>query len=598
MEAARVPQQLLGELFVEKGLITREELAEALAEQKESGKRIGQILVMKGLVSRPDLTAVLAEQLGVEMEKQEGFGSGLWSEIRRRHPRVGRDEDADEPEEPVALPDANEVRLALIDDLEESAPEDPVDDEHTELENLRQQLSFASTRLEEERAGHKGTLRLLEDSRRDLERLAREVDDWRERAARGEDSKDKELADAQLAELEATVTELRGELEARERQLAERDSSEAMVESLSEQVEAHRVKSEDLSRLLDDARTKAVGLEATVAELRHELEVRDRELAAGAEVQTELGAEVGRLEDELQSLRDQHSGSKDAIAALTAQVDEQRVGAADSQRLLDEARAEADALEATAAELRSELAKARKEGSESRAAVAALTVQVDEQRASCRELERSLEEARADSAAFEATIADLREELSSLGDTGELEEELTAIRAEAARLKQVSEKRKAELDQLADEREQALAREAREFAAFEATIADLREELSSREKNAKKSERKLGELRAELAAGEGARSREAAARVAAETELEAVQAELAERPELPPVEEPAATHMVFLPTAKGYALAEVPGPTPDPGACEDVDEVRFVVSRIGPSPLPADRRRCAFLEVA
>ena len=88
VEAARVPQQLLGELFVEKGLITAEELAEALAEQKETGKRIGQILVRKGFVSGPSLTTVLAEQLGVEMEKQEGFGAGLWSEIKRRHPRT------------------------------------------------------------------------------------------------------------------------------------------------------------------------------------------------------------------------------------------------------------------------------------------------------------------------------------------------------------------------------------------------------------------------------------------------------------------------------------------------------------------------------
>ena len=65
-------------------------------------------------------------------------------------------------------------------------------------------------------------------------------------------------------------------------------------------------------------------LEAMVAELRAELDVRDGELAAGAEVQTQLAAEAGRLENELKALRDEHGGSKDAIAALTAQVDEVR----------------------------------------------------------------------------------------------------------------------------------------------------------------------------------------------------------------------------------------------------------------------------------
>ena len=149
MEAARVPQQLLGELFVQKGLITPDELAEALAEQKESGKRIGQILVQKGFVSRPDLTTVLAEQLGVVLAKQEGFGAGLWSEIKRRHPRGRYDEGGEyAPSEPARPPETQELRLALIDELDGDGATEP-----GEVESLRQQLAFASTRLDEER-GH------------------------------------------------------------------------------------------------------------------------------------------------------------------------------------------------------------------------------------------------------------------------------------------------------------------------------------------------------------------------------------------------------------------------------------------------------------
>jgi chromosome segregation ATPase len=707
VEAARVPQQLLGSLFVEKGLITPEELQEALEEQKTSGERIGQILVKRGLVSGPVLTTVLAEQLGVQMEKQEGFGAGLWSEIKRRHPR-GRQDDDIEPAKPTpeyGPPEDDERRLALIDDLDTGAPEQRVDDDRAQLDSLRQQVTFASNRLEEERAGHKGTLRLLEESRRELERLAREVDDWRERAARAEESDAKEQAVADLAGLEATVTELRAELAARERELEERDGSETVVQLL-EQIEELRLEGEEARRLLDEARADATLLDGAVKELRAEIDARDRELAAGAEIQTQLAAEAGRLEDALGALRDEHSGSKDAIAALTAQVDELRSGAADAQRLLNDARVEAAALEATRAELRSELDKARKEGSESQAAVTALTEQLGDERASGDELERKLEEARADASAFEVTVGELREELSSRGDVGELEQELAAVREHVTRLEEVSDKRKAKvkelhrllederarsaaaatevaqelaashdkaggLEQRIGEREHALVREAEARAAVEADLEALRVEAAELRRQVPQ----VSELEQELAVAhdkaagleqrvgerEEARAREAEARAAVELQLaslgasaealdhrlqEECAAHVVTRRELGRVEEElaelqrqtdklAATeselsacarlleevsaglesakdrlgerdvdgadpdrHVVFIPLEGVYALAERPGPSPAVGAYEDVDGVRFLVSRIGPSPLPADRRRCAYVEVA
>ena len=90
MEAAHITWRPLGQLFVERGLITQDELEEALVEQQETRKRLGAILVSRGLVSGPELTSVLVDQLGMELTKESGFGSGLWDEIRRRHPR-GRD---------------------------------------------------------------------------------------------------------------------------------------------------------------------------------------------------------------------------------------------------------------------------------------------------------------------------------------------------------------------------------------------------------------------------------------------------------------------------------------------------------------------------
>ena len=56
-------------------------------------------------------------------------------------------------------------------------------------------------------------------------------------------------------------------------------------------------------------------------------------------------------------------------------------------------------------------------------------------------------------------------------------------------------------------------------------------------------------------------------------------------------------HLVFMPAEGVYSLAELPGPAPKSGADASVDGVGYRVSRVGPSPLPDDRRRCAYLEV-
>ncbi len=57
----------LGELLVRNNLITKEQLAKALEEQKESGgqARLGSILIKNDLISEPDLTSFLSKQYGV-----------------------------------------------------------------------------------------------------------------------------------------------------------------------------------------------------------------------------------------------------------------------------------------------------------------------------------------------------------------------------------------------------------------------------------------------------------------------------------------------------------------------------------------------------
>src|SRR5512132_1743995 len=89
MERAESIWRPLGELLVGKGLVTKDELELALAEQAESGRLLGAILVERGFVSGPALAIALAEQYGVELHTERGFGTGLWAEIDRRH-RAGR----------------------------------------------------------------------------------------------------------------------------------------------------------------------------------------------------------------------------------------------------------------------------------------------------------------------------------------------------------------------------------------------------------------------------------------------------------------------------------------------------------------------------
>jgi hypothetical protein len=74
--------------------------------------------------------------------------------------------------------------------------------------------------------------------------------------------------------------------------------------------------------------------------------------------------------------------------------------------------------------------------------------------------------------------------------------------------------------------------------------------------------------------------------------------QLAERDVALPVDEIVAGHIVFRPGASGYELAERPGPAPKVGMVEDIDGQQFFVTRTGRSPLPADPRRCAYLEAA
>jgi len=54
--------------------------------------------------------------------------------------------------------------------------------------------------------------------------------------------------------------------------------------------------------------------------------------------------------------------------------------------------------------------------------------------------------------------------------------------------------------------------------------------------------------------------------------------------------------VAFVHSAEGYRLHELEGAPPARHATFELEERRFRVLRLGPSPLPGDRRRCVYLE--
>lgn len=133
----------LGELLLEKGLVTPDELELALTEQAETNRLLGAILVERGYVSGPALAVALAEQYGVELDTERGFGTGLWAEIDRRH-RAGRGRP--EHDEPEVEPD-NVVKLEPVAPRVEAVPDPEPDPELERLEAENRRLHDEIERL-------------------------------------------------------------------------------------------------------------------------------------------------------------------------------------------------------------------------------------------------------------------------------------------------------------------------------------------------------------------------------------------------------------------------------------------------------------------
>ena len=62
--AKRIITKRIGEVLLERGLITRKKLEEALAHQKDHGGLMGQVLIKLGMVTEEDVALALTAQYG------------------------------------------------------------------------------------------------------------------------------------------------------------------------------------------------------------------------------------------------------------------------------------------------------------------------------------------------------------------------------------------------------------------------------------------------------------------------------------------------------------------------------------------------------
>jgi hypothetical protein len=134
----------------------------------------------------------------------------------------------------------------------------------------------------------------------------------------------------------------------------------------------------------------------------------------------------------------------------------------------------------------------------------------------------------------------------------------------------------------------------------ESELAELIRELTAREERLQEAESELTRRRSELGAVELRRaSVEQRERALAEREVALEERELGSGVDEPQVVSAApaletAVELAFVPGGR-YRLAEIGDAVLEPGSTFTLDDEEYLVARIGPSPLPGDSRRCAYL---
>ena len=189
------------------------------------------------------------------------------------------------------------------------------------------------------------------------------------------------------------------------------------------------------------------------------------------------------------------------------------------------------------------------------------------------------------------------------------------------RLEQLLAERRRELDEhaarfdasIADlERREELLRDSRasvermlrlrtsDLEARETELTDFLRDFSERESRLADNEADLARRRGELGAVElrraavERREREVSAREERVTDVDSPFADIDTKLNSEHPDAALSTQLAFVP-GLDYRLVEIDHPCLFPGAAIELEGEKYLVARTGPSPLPRDRRRCAYL---
>ena len=332
----RRPSAPLGAILVERGVLTQEQLAAALAEQERSGEQLGAIVVRLGFTVPPMIGQGLATQHGGLLKTEYGYAVGFGGGTTAPHadpPPVSPEPTEDEPSARLRLvsaaratpPHASAPISALAPAEALSAPPASAPDDDV----LKWQ----------QRAQELATQR--DTALRDLQALA---------AERIASAAELEAATSRIAELEAVAAQTETDPEALarardeaasrtaelERKLEELAAAAAHVTELEAAVALAQVETTRLERAREEAASRNSELERKLAELQAVAAARDRELAAArarlAEleaaraagedgshaVSSNLEAEVARVQMEKANLMT----ANDALASRNAELED------------------------------------------------------------------------------------------------------------------------------------------------------------------------------------------------------------------------------------------------------------------------------------
>lgn len=360
----------IGEIFVEQGVVTQNELEAALAAQAESGQRLGEVLVAQGVITRLELASALADQWSTlqKIRPPEPKPAEAWQELVVRaaptkDPATNQPSNHETSAEVEGLRDAVtalEERLRLVSATSAASAGPAPDEALRELgASFERQLEELAERLD---ATHTADVTAVREALDELrEKVAQPADDTRIAAleqrletavdgllARIESTTSEPGADAALEALQATIAGL----EHRTAEAPTRDELDALrvaFAAVSEEVKGlsqtpggvtHDELAQHLTRVATELGTRIdaittnadsdaalADVHSRVAELADEVATLPRTTAAPSELTERLAGIVTRLDeaerqltaiDELRSRIDQfHDTSGDSDTALT-----------------------------------------------------------------------------------------------------------------------------------------------------------------------------------------------------------------------------------------------------------------------------------------